>query len=64
MPVGDGMICLTTPQFTIPEATVRLDVQLLIKPKAAASPANGRIVVDVYELGVLPVHPQIPVDFV
>ena len=64
MPVGDDFVVLTTPNFQIDSGTVSLTVRLTCKPKAAGSPANARAVFDVYELGVLPAHPEIPVDFI
>ena len=64
MPVGDAVVCLTTPNFTISQGTTSLTVRLTIKPKAAASPANARVVFDLLELGVLSAHPEIPHDYV
>lgn len=64
MPVGDAVVCLTTPNFEISQGTTSLTVRLTIKPKAAASPANARVVFDLLELGVLQAHPEIPHDYV
>lgn len=64
MPISDDFVVLTTPNFTLVAGTVSLTVRLTCKPKASASPANARAVFDVYELGVLPAHPEIPAEFI
>lgn len=64
IPADGRVIILESPHFAIGVGATTIQPALMIRPITAGSPANAAIDVDVLELGVVPVMPEVPHTFI
>ena len=64
IPADGRIMVLESPHFAIGVGATSIQPALLIKPITAVSPANAVIDMDVLELGVVPVIPEVPHSFI
>lgn len=64
LPVDGRELLLETPHFAIGAGTTTVRLEFWILPTTASSPANALIDIDILELGLVPVIPEVPHDYI
>ena len=64
MPADGRVVMLETPHFAIGAGSTTIRVEMWILPTTAGSPANALIDIDILEMGLVPVIPEVPHDYI
>jgi hypothetical protein len=64
IPADSRIMLLETPHFAIGPGATTVKLELLILPTTAGSPANAAIDIDILEMGLVPVIPEVPHGYV